>query len=126
MDASYAPAQLVLATNTDSFPQLNVYKQNSTLLNIMGYNCTNSRNKPFRRHRTRFNDEQVAAMERYYTNISRYARPDNGLPELIRETGLTHDTIMLWFQNKRARDKRKGWDDTGGGSSGDGKRAKTE
>ena len=127
LDPTYPPAQLVLATNTD-FPQLNVYKQNSTLLNIMGYNCTNSRNKPFRRHRTRFNDEQVAAMERYYTNISRYARPDNGLPELIRETGLTHDTIMLWFQNKRARDKRKGWDDPGGGggSSGDGKRAKTE
>ncbi|XP_063678378.1 uncharacterized protein LOC134814232 isoform X2 [Bolinopsis microptera] len=127
LDTSFSPAQLVLANNTETFPQLNVYKQNNTLLNIMGYNCTNSRNKPFRRHRTRFNDEQVAAMERYYTNISRYARPDNGLPELIRETGLTHDTIMLWFQNKRARDKRKGWDDTGGGgSAGDGKRAKTE
>ena len=67
---------------------------------------------------------QVTAMEHYYTNVSRYARPDNGLPELIRETGLTHDTIMLWFQNKRARDKRKGWDDVGGGN--DGKRPKTE
>ena len=63
-------------------------------------------------------------MERYYNTVSRYARPDNGLPELIKETGLTHDTIMLWFQNKRARDKRRGWEDTGGG--GERKIAKTE
>ena len=52
-------------------------------------------------------------MEQYYNNVSHYARPDNGLPDLIQSTGLSHDTIMLWFQNKRARDKRKvsGWEE---------------
>ena len=59
-----------------------------------------------RRIRTQFTDEQLAILERTFTHGSKF--PSHGeIMRLVSKTGLPKDKITIWFQNRRAKEKRE-------------------
>ena len=55
--------------------------------------------------RTKFTTEQIRILDHYYHNINKYVVGTNKAT-LRQMTGLELNTILMWFQNKRAREKK--------------------
>ena len=59
----------------------------------------------FRRSRTIFNPEQLDILEQHF---EKYKYPDVKRRKMIaEEIGLPEERIQIWFQNRRAKDKRQ-------------------
>ena len=56
--------------------------------------------------RTKFSNEQIRVLEHYYHNVNKYVTGTNK-GTLCQVTGLELSTILMWFQNKRAREKKQ-------------------
>ncbi|KAL5252328.1 hypothetical protein ACHWQZ_G015186 [Mnemiopsis leidyi] len=56
--------------------------------------------------RTKFSNEQIRVLEHYYHNVNKYVTGSNK-GTLCQVTGLELSTILMWFQNKRAREKKQ-------------------
>jgi hypothetical protein len=56
--------------------------------------------------RTKFSNEQIRVLEHYYHNVNKYVTGTNK-STLCQVTGLELSTILMWFQNKRAREKKQ-------------------
>ena len=56
--------------------------------------------------RTKFSNEQIRVLEHYYQNVNKYVTGTNK-GTLCQVTGLELSTILMWFQNKRAREKKQ-------------------
>jgi len=57
-----------------------------------------------RRQRTTFSAEQTLQLEVEYQRVEYVARPRRC--ELAQSLGLTDTQVKIWFQNRRAKDKR--------------------
>ena len=57
-----------------------------------------------RRQRTTFSAEQTLQLEAEYQHVEYVARPRRC--ELAQSLGLTDTQVKIWFQNRRAKDKR--------------------
>ena len=55
--------------------------------------------------RTKFTAEQVRILEHFYQSVNKYVTGANK-GTLCQVTGLELSTILMWFQNKRAREKK--------------------
>ena len=59
----------------------------------------------FRRSRTIFNTEQLEVLEQHF---QRHKYPDvKHRKKISEEIGLPEERIQIWFQNRRAKDKRQ-------------------
>ena len=59
----------------------------------------------FRRSRTIFNTEQLEVLEQHF---EKHKYPDVKHRKMIsEEIGLPEERIQIWFQNRRAKDKRQ-------------------
>lgn len=56
--------------------------------------------------RTKFTAEQVRILEHFYLSVNKYVTGSNK-GTLCQVTGLELNTILMWFQNKRAREKKQ-------------------
>jgi hypothetical protein len=65
-----------------------------------------------RRKRTQFTDEQLAVFERTFTHGSKFPSPGERM-RLESKTGISKDTISVWFSNRRAKEKREKEQDGG-------------
>ena len=61
--------------------------------------------RPERRNRTKFTPEQLEFLEMEYQKYE-FAVADRKM-ELAKETGVPPRTIALWFQNRRAKERRE-------------------
>ena len=65
-----------------------------------------------RRRRTKFTDEQLSVLEKAFKNGSKFPSPGERI-RLEIKTGLSKDKISVWFQNRRAKEKRATGKDEG-------------
>lgn len=65
-----------------------------------------------RRRRTKFTDEQLSVLEKSFSQGSKYPSPEE-IMRLQSKTGLSKEKISVWFQNRRAKDKREKGQDAG-------------
>ncbi|XP_028404193.1 iroquois-class homeodomain protein irx-4-B-like isoform X2 [Dendronephthya gigantea] len=65
-----------------------------------------------RRPRTQYTDEQRAILEESFIHGSKYPSPGERM-QLESKTGVSKDKISVWFQNRRATEKRKKEQDGG-------------
>ncbi|XP_028408398.1 diencephalon/mesencephalon homeobox protein 1-B-like [Dendronephthya gigantea] len=88
------------------YPYVNPYSHLTEAngnLAIQGYG-SDGRPK-FRRSRTIFNPEQLEVLEQHF---EKYKYPDLKRRKIIsEEIGLPEERIQIWFQNRRAKDKRQ-------------------
>ena len=59
-----------------------------------------------RRRRTKFTNEQLAILEKTFTHGSKFPSPGERM-RLETRTGLSKEKISVWFQNRRAKEKRE-------------------
>lgn len=59
-----------------------------------------------RRRRTKFTNEQLAVLEQTFTHGSKFPSPGERMV-LETRTGLSKEKISVWFQNRRAKEKRE-------------------
>lgn len=59
-----------------------------------------------RRRRTKFTNEQLAVLEQTFTHGSKFPSPGERML-LETRTGLSKEKISVWFQNRRAKEKRE-------------------
>ena len=65
-----------------------------------------------RRRRTKFTEEQLAILEKTFTHGSKFPSPGERM-RLESKTGLSKEKISVWFQNRRAKEKREKGHDAG-------------
>lgn len=59
-----------------------------------------------RRRRTKFTNEQLTILEKTFTHGSKFPSPEERML-LEARTGLNKEKISVWFQNRRAKEKRE-------------------
>ena len=56
--------------------------------------------------RTKFSGDQIRVLEHFYHQVNKYVTGSNKAT-LCQVTGLELNTVLMWFQNKRAREKKQ-------------------
>ena len=85
------------------FASIGISSMKKVLMQL--YNFTTLGRPKFRRSRTIFSPEQLEILEEQFT---KYKYPDVKHRHLIaEEVGLSDERVQVWFQNRRAKNKRQ-------------------